>query len=392
MCTTLNQAEHLLHIKGDIRITREERNGHYRQWFFRVISSRWAVLRNASLTSCSITGMSAMMPPTLADVKTLVRRRLDVKITDVSVTMFHWKSAPWRTGTGAFGGQRLLGIVTIHTDAGVEGHAFLGSSRQGADAYAGPLMEFVKPAIIGANPLDIGAIWHRMWKMNRSVSTNAIGAVDVALWDVAGKVAGLPIHRLLGSCRDRVPAYASSGWLPTPKAYGEEAQHFRSLGWPAYKIHPHGIPRDDIKICQAVRQAVGDDMVLMLDSMWSYGYEDAVRVGRAIEALDYFWYEDPLVEEDLYNYVKLRNKLDIPIMSTEYAPGRFYGMAQWIQQMATDILRGDVAVTGGISPLVKIAHLAEAFRLKCEIHHGGNSLNNVANLHVIMAVPQLRLL
>jgi L-alanine-DL-glutamate epimerase-like enolase superfamily enzyme len=309
-----------------------------------------------------------------------------VKITDLSVTMFNWKSALWRTGTGSFGGHRLLGVVTVQTDAGIEGHAFLGSSRQGADAYAGPLIEFVKPAIMGANPLDIGAIWHRLWKMNRLVSTYAIGAVDVALWDVAGKVANLPIHRLLGSCRDRVPAYASSRWLPSPEAYGEEATHFKTLGWTAYKIHPHGIPRVDIKICQAVRKAVGDDMTLMLDSMWAYGYEDAVRVGRAIEALDYFWYEDPLAEDDVYNYIKLRNKLDIPILSTEYAPGRLYGMAQWIQQMATDILRGDVAVTGGITPLVKIAHLAEAFRMKCELHHGGNSLNNVANLHVTMAV------
>jgi L-alanine-DL-glutamate epimerase-like enolase superfamily enzyme len=208
----------------------------------------------------------------------------------------------------------------------------------------------------------------------------------VALWDIAGKVAGLPIHRLLGTCRDRVPAYASSGWLPTPEAYGEEAQHFQSLGWPAYKIHPHGTAKPDIDICRAVRQAVGDDMILMLDSMWSYGYADAVRVGRTIEELDYFWYEDPLVEEDMYNYIKLRNKLDIPIMSTEYAPGRLYGMAQWVQHMATDILRGDVAVTGGITPLIKIAHLAEAFKMKFEVHHGGNSLNNVANLHVTMAI------
>jgi L-alanine-DL-glutamate epimerase-like enolase superfamily enzyme len=309
-----------------------------------------------------------------------------MKIKDLSVTMFNWKSEVWKTGGGSFGGNRLLGMVTVHTDEGVEGHAFLGSSRQGVDAYAGPLMEFVKPAIMDANPLNIGAIWHRLWKMNRNVSTYAIGAVDVALWDIAGKFANLPVHRLLGTCRDRVPAYASSGWLPTPEAYGEEAKHFQSLGWTAYKIHPHGVPRTDIKICQAVRKAVGSDMILMLDSTWSYGYEDAVRVGRAIEELDYFWYEDPLVEEDLYNYVKLRNKLDIPILATEYAPGRFYGMAQWIQQMATDMLRGDVAVTGGITPLVKIAHLAEAFRMKCEIHHGGNSLNNVANLHVTMAV------
>ena len=309
-----------------------------------------------------------------------------MKITDVSVTLFNWKSAAWRAGTGAFGGNRLLGVVTVHTDEGIEGHAFLGSSRQGADAYAGPLLEFVKPAIMGANPLDSGAIWQKMWKMNRSVTTNAIGAVDVALWDIAGKIAGLPIHRLLGTCRASVPAYASSGWLPTPEAYAEEAQRFKSVGWPAYKIHPHTVPRDDVKICQAVREAVGDEMVLMLDSMWSYGYEDALRVGRAIEALDYFWYEDPLAEEDLYNYTKLREKLDIPIMSTEYAPGRLYGMAQWVTQKATDILRGDVAVTGGITPLVKIAHMAEAFRMKCEIHHGGNSLNNVANLHVTMAI------
>ena len=162
--------------------------------------------------------------------------------------------------------------------------------------------------------------------------------------------------------------------------------HFRSLGWPAYKIHPHGVPKEDIEISRAVRSAVGDDMVLMLDSMWAYCYEDSLRVGRAIEALNYYWYEDPLAEEDLYNYLKLKSKLDIPIMCTEYAPGRLYGMAHWIMSGATDMLRGDVAVTGGITPLIKQAHLAEAFRMKCELHHGGNSLNNVANLHVIMAM------
>ena len=128
-------------------------------------------------------------------------------------------------------------------------------------------------------------------------------------------------------------------------------------------------------------------MKLMLDSMWAYQYEDALRVGRAIEELDFYWYEDPLVEEDIYNYIKLHDKLDIPIMSTEYAPGRYYGMTQWITQYATDILRGDVAVTGGITPMVRLGHLAEGFNMKLEIHHGGNSLNNVANLHVTMAIP-----
>ena len=309
-----------------------------------------------------------------------------MKITDLTVTLINWKYEPWRVGNAFFGGEKLLGVLTIQTDEGLEGHAFLGSSRQGGEAYTGPLMEFVKPMLIGANPLDIGAIWHKLWGQIRNVSTNAIGAVDIALWDIAGKAAGLPIHRLLGSCRDRVPAYASSAWIATPEEYADEAQKFKSMGWPSYKIHPHGVQKTDIEICRAVREAVGDDMVLMLDSMWGYGYEVALRVGRAIEELNYFWYEDPLADDDIYNYVKLRDKLDIPIMATEYAPGRFYGLAQWLQQRATDFLRGDVAVFGGITPMIKIAHLAEAFRMKCEIHHGGNSLGNVANLHVTMAI------
>jgi L-alanine-DL-glutamate epimerase-like enolase superfamily enzyme len=279
-----------------------------------------------------------------------------------------------------------LGIVTIHTDDGVEGYSFLGSSNQGADVAAKPLVDVLKPVVMGRNPLDSGAIWADMYRRKRTVSLRVIGAIDVALWDLAGKIAGLPIHRMLGSCRNTVPAYASAAWFPTPQEYAEEALHFRSLGWTTYKIHPHGEPNADIEICKVVRQAVNDSMVLMLDSMWSYGYEEALRVGRSIEALDYFWYEDPLEEEDVYGYVKLRNKLDIPIISTEFVPGGFYGMPVWVMERSTDMLRGDVAVTGGITPLIRAAHLADAFRMKFEIHHGGNSLNNVANLHVTMAI------
>ena len=311
-----------------------------------------------------------------------------MKITNVKVEMFNWRSEPWKTGVGTtFGDTRQLGIVTVETDEGVKGNAFLGSSRMGANHLAPGLIEFIKPILMGRNPQDIGAIWWDMWKMNRSVSTYVIGAIDICLWDINGKVAGQPIHRLLGTCKDSVPVYSSTAYHETKEEYAEEAIRFKEMGWTAHKIHPHGNPMYDIEICQAVREAVGDDMKLMLDSMWAYQYEDAMRVGRAIEDLSYYWYEDPLVEEDIYNYVKLHQKLDIPIMSTEYAPGRYYGMTSWITQYATDILRGDVAVTGGITPMVRLCHLAEGFNMKCEIHHGGNSLNNVANLHITMAVP-----
>ncbi|MBI4639796.1 MAG: mandelate racemase [Candidatus Tectomicrobia bacterium] len=310
-----------------------------------------------------------------------------MKITDVTLTMVRWTiEAGSYSRRLRFGGEQELGVLTVHTDEVVEGHAFLGSASRGAQYDAEPLLTHLKPLLLDQNPLDLGRLWHAMWGMNRFVSLRAIGALDVALWDLAGKVANLPIHRLLGSCRDRVPAYASSAYLPSREAYADEAVSYRSQGWTAYKIHPPADPQEDIAICQAIRKAVGDKMVLMLDSVWAYNYEEALRVGRAIEDLDFFWYEDPLPEDDIYGCVKLRNKLDIPLLATEYTPGGLYGLQQFILQGATDMLRGDVAVKGGITALMKIAHLAEAFRMKCEIHHGGNSLNNVANLHVTMAV------
>jgi L-alanine-DL-glutamate epimerase-like enolase superfamily enzyme len=312
-----------------------------------------------------------------------------MKITDLILTLVRWDTKA--TGMGgrrvSYGGVKQLGVLKIQTDEGVEGHAFLGSSRQGADAFAGPMLELLKPVVIGRNPLDIGAIWAEMWKYNRYVSYRAIGAIDVALWDIAGKAAGLPIHRLLGSCRQKVPAYASSAYIPTPQDYAEEALYFKSRGWTAYKIHPHGVPREDMAIIREVKKQLGDSLVLMLDSMWSYQYEDALRVGLEAQELGYFWYEDPLAEDDIYAYLKLKQKLTIPILATEYTPGGLYGLADWVRQQATDILRGDVALKAGLTPMVKIAHMAEAFRMKCEIHHGGNSLNNVANLHLTMAIP-----
>src|SRR2546428_370659 len=124
----------------------------------------------------------------------------------------------------------------------------------------------------------------------------------------------------------------------------------------------------------------------MLDSTWAYQYPEALRVGRAIEELGFYWYEDPLADDDIYNYVKLKAQLHIPILATEYSPGGFTAFAPWIVACATDFLRGDVAVKGGITALVKTAHLAEAFHMKFEGHHGGNSLHNRANLHAIMAI------
>ena len=312
-----------------------------------------------------------------------------MKIDRVTLTLFAWDGIPptrYHAASKLESGSSALGLLTIGTDAGVEGHAFLGSATHTA-ANDGPgLIRFLKPLLLGRDPLDREAINAKLWPLSRIVSVRAIGAVDVALWDLAGKVAGQPIHRLLGTSRHSIPAYASSAMLEGAQAYAAEAVMFRDNGWAAYKIHPPQDPATDIRVCEAVRRAVGEDFPLMLDSTWAYDFPAALRVGRAIEKLGFLWYEDPLHDQDITNYVKLRQKLDIPIMATEYPATGLESYAPWIMLQATDYLRGDVAVKGGITTLVKTAHLAEAFRMTYEIHHGGNSLNNVANLHVACAI------
>src|SRR5439155_304181 len=150
------------------------------------------------------------------------------------------------------------------------------------------LIHYLKPLVMGQDPLERERLWQAMWQKNRQTTLRAIGAMDIALWDIAGKVAGLPIHRLLGSYRDRVPAYASSAVLASKEAYAAEAARFKADGWTAYKIHPPTDPATDIEVCRAVRRHVGDGYTVMLDSTWAYQYPEALRVGKAIKNCEFF--------------------------------------------------------------------------------------------------------
>jgi L-alanine-DL-glutamate epimerase-like enolase superfamily enzyme len=311
-----------------------------------------------------------------------------MKIDNVSLAIFTWDGIPAATyHQGALAVPRSnLGLLRIGTDGGVEGHAFLGSAANPASMDGPALIRSLKPLLIGRDPLAREQIHQSMRLVSRVAGFRTIGAVDTALWDIAGKLAGLPIHALMGTCRTAILAYASSQVLPDIGAYVDQAQTIKAEGWRAYKIHPPRDPEKDIAVCAAVRKAVGDEFRLMLDSTWSYGYTDALRVGRAIEEMGYCWYEDPLADGDIYNYVKLRQKLDIPIMATEYPAGGLDTYPIWLTERATDYLRGDIPNKGGLTTMLKTAHLAEAFGLRYEIHHSGNSLNNLANLHLCMAI------
>jgi L-alanine-DL-glutamate epimerase-like enolase superfamily enzyme len=315
-----------------------------------------------------------------------------MKITDLRIVI-HERKSP--TGTGL--PSMPLGVMTISTDEGIDGSVFV--SAPGPDVTR-QLVSVVKPRLLGRDALDIGAIWHAIAGFGRMLDPTVQGYVDLALWDIAGKVAGLPVHRLLGTCRTTVPAYASSWVHPDNATYAEEAAAYAAQGFPGYKLHPPTQRRrmpigdggpvaiaEDIAVCAEVRATVGEGYCLMLDPAWAYSYKEALDVGFAIQDLGFHWYEDPLGAEDIEGYVRLKQHLWIPIVATETTIGGLYALPRWIAARATDALRGDVIIKGGITGMMKIAALAEAHQLPCEVHDAYNAIGNLATVHVVMAVP-----
>ena len=144
-----------------------------------------------------------------------------MKITDVHLTLFAWDDIPatqYGRHTGTFSGASQLGLLTIETDDGVRGHAFLGSAMRGAHMDGQSLVQYLKPLVVGQDPLARERLYQAMWHKNRQTTYRAIGAMDVALWDIAGKAAGLPIHRLLGSYRELADPTVRVGIARTARA------------------------------------------------------------------------------------------------------------------------------------------------------------------------------
>ena len=212
------------------------------------------------------------------------------------------------------------------------------------------------------------------------------GPVDVALWDICAKEAGLPLYKYIGAYRDSLPVYASSNFLPTIQDYVDEALYYKSKGIKGYKAHPAGPAEFDMKVHAAVREAVGDDYVLMTDPVGDYTLDEAIRVGRQLEKLNYKWFEEPFRDFELYKYTELCRVLDIPIAATETTRGCHWGVAQVIAQRAADIVRADVSWKDGITGTLKIAHMAEGFGLNCEIHTTTMNYMDIVNLHVSCAI------
>jgi L-alanine-DL-glutamate epimerase-like enolase superfamily enzyme len=279
-------------------------------------------------------------------------------------------------------------VLKITTDSGIEGLATALAARSGAVTEAF-LQDNVGPILIGRNPYDREAIWQELWNIDRHLAFFPVyltGPVDVALWDIAAKAANLPLYQYLGAYRRQLPVYASGLFHTSLDEYIQEALYYKSKGIRAYKAHPPGPVQLDMKIHQALRDAVGDDFVLLTDPVAEYSLDEAIKVGRQLEKLNYLWFEEPFRDFELYKYQELCRSLDIPIAATETTRGCHWGVAQSIAQHAADIVRADVSWKNGITGTLKIAHMAEAFGLRCEIHTTTMNYMDLVNLHVSCAI------
>ncbi len=308
-----------------------------------------------------------------------------MKITDVEVIRFrtvsHGRPSRWGYGVPGEAQPATAAVTRVSTDAGVAGH-MLGGDPAVTERV-------LKPLLVGEDPLDREKLWHWMDQMTtfgNSLSEHAAGIVDCALWDLAGRLTELPVYKLLGGARDRVAAYASTAPnLGGPEVYAEHALACKRQGYTAYKVHanicwnPHtrqpapqlpGFPKEDVEVCRAVREAVGEDMVLMLDPFGVYTLDESLWVGRQLERLGYYWLEHPMVETRVEAYRRLTRELDIAICSPEHVPGGVFSRAEWVLQGASDMLRIDVYY-GGITGCWKLINVCQAFGLQCEIHGPG---------------------
>jgi L-alanine-DL-glutamate epimerase-like enolase superfamily enzyme len=279
-------------------------------------------------------------------------------------------------------------VLRLTTDDGAVGEATSIAARSSTITQQ-YLHELVAPVVLGRSVHDREAIYHELWTIDRHITFFPVfmpGPVDVALYDIAAKAAGLPLYQYLGAYRESLPVYASSLWLAGPDEYVAQAQKYAARGITAYKAHPPGPWQKDMDVHQALRETLGPGHVLMSDPVAEYSLEEAIRVGRQLERLNYLWFEEPFRDFELDKYRKLCAALDIPIAATETTRGGAWGVAQAIKFDAVDIVRADVSWKPGVTGTLKIAALAEAHGMRCELHTTTMGPMDIANLHVACAI------
>jgi D-arabinonate dehydratase len=334
-----------------------------------------------------------------------------MKIVDIRAIPLSYPCDPPYGSAGGMQASRGGLLVEVETDDGITG---IGEAGVGGSSTGNVIERQLRPMLLGDDPLLIEGLWQKMFARTRQfgrrgIVMNAISGIDVALWDIAGKVAKLPVYRLLGACRDRVEAYASGGFYQEGKSIDDlagEAEGYRARGFhgmkmkigrnPSTQTHLRHLaanaqtcevePEEDIARVAAVRRALGPQTKLMVDVNCAWSPAVAIEMGRALEPYKLYWIEEPVATDDIDGSARVADALATPIAGYETEIG-LYGFRELITRGAVDIVQPDIGWTGGFSEGRRIAALAQAHHLMVAPHAFGGAVLLAASLHFVASIP-----
>jgi len=280
-------------------------------------------------------------------------------------------------------------LATIHTDEGSSGTGYGYTIGRGGRALKVFLDDEFVPLILGEDPADIERIWEKMWwgphwVGRGGIASLAMAPVDIALWDLKAKLAGLPLYKLLGGYRDRMPVYdTDGGWLNhTQDEIVREATQLVEQGFTGIKVKVGKEKRsEDVARLRAVREVIGPDIKLMTDANLRWTAAEAIARAQLFEEFDLFWLEEPIEADDVLGHEKLRQSTRIPIALGESLYNR-HVFKEYLARDAVSILQPDVGRVGGITEWLRIAHMAHSFNVNVSPH-----FLMELHIHTTCAVP-----
>ena len=294
--------------------------------------------------------------------------------------------------------KRSAHLVEVATDEGITGWGECFGPGTIAIANKTIVEKVIQPMILGDDPLDRDVIWHKCYNLMRDhgqkgMPLQALSGVDIALWDIAGKVANLPIAKLIGGMhRDKVPAYGYGMMLrdepidDLASRFEDEAATIKAMGFKATKMKIGKGATDDIKLIEAVRRGIGDDFDFMADANHAYTTPDAFYVGRALDETNAYWFEEPVAPEDLDGYRELRAGLKTNISGGEAEFNR-WGWRTILENRGLDIAQPEVCALGGISEYLRVLALCHAHFTPVVNHVWGSAIAVATNLQLLAAQP-----
>ncbi len=293
--------------------------------------------------------------------------------------------------------KRSSMIVEIVTDEGIIGWGESLCHGLQPPEIAASFVEFCfKPMLLGRDPFDVEVLWEQMYNRTRpfgqyGAAVNAISGVDIALWDIMGRALNKPIHKLLGGAfRTEVTPYATGFYRKKgqvyPEAGVEEAKQHISRGFKALKLKTGFGVDSDIEYVYAIREAVGDDVMIMMDANCAYNVPSARRILIETEGANVHFFEEALAPEDIEGYRQLKNLTSTYVAAGENIFGKT-GYRNWISTNALDILQPDLMSSGGFTECKKIAAMAQAYNTMLIPHVWGSGIGLAASLQFIASLP-----